>query len=186
MALWSERQGQRRGLGKVDFRNALFEVLHQLMEQNIFTDAGGEADFGWGGFIADPERWACDELKDSKLWPYLSRPWTVYEEWDPDYATDPKPKQWKFNVLFDIVEALHRDVASLPGEDEHDYDREGGQRVFRDAVNPVLAQLEPPKVLTEDGRLMDVVPARHEAKPRGRECAPGRATSAGSIRLSNA
>ncbi len=90
------------------------------------------------------------------MWQYLACPWTVYQEWDPEYATVDKPKQWGLGVLFDIIELLHRDAAALPGEDEHDYDREAGQRMFRDAVNPTLAQLEPPKVLTDAGQIMEV------------------------------
>jgi len=163
VALWSERQGQRRGLNKVDFRNELFEVLTQLQKQELFFEAWGEGYMGWGGYIEDPERWARDNLKDSSLWQYLAYPWTVYEEWDPETATVDKPKKWNFDVLFDIVELLHRDAAALVGTGENDYDREGGQRMFRDAVNPVLVQLEPPKVLTGVGEIMEVADVDKES-----------------------
>lgn len=163
MALYSKRHGRRRGLNKVDFRNALFEVLAELNEQGLFLDAWGDGSFGWGGYIEDPERWVREELSDSKLWQYLSRPWTVYAEWDPDYSTVDKPKQWSFEVLYDIVELLHRDAVAVSGEDENDYDREAGKRIFRDAVNPILAQLEPPKVLTEDSEVVNVADVTKES-----------------------
>jgi hypothetical protein len=163
VGLWSERQGERRGLNKVDFRNALFEVLAQLHEQHLFLDAWGDGFMGWGGYIEDPEGWARAELKDSSLWQYLIRPSTVYAEWDPEYPAVDKPKQWEFGVLFDIIELLHRDAAAISGKDETDYDRDGGKRVFRDAVSPVLAQLEPAKVLTEHGEIMNVADVDKES-----------------------
>jgi hypothetical protein len=156
VALWSERQGKRRGLNNVDLRDALFEVFVQLEKRMLFTDAWGERwqDERTGGYIDDPERWVRESLKDASLWQYLDRPWTVTQEWDPEWAVVPKPKKWSFSVLFDMVELLDRDAVAVSTVPE-DVDQTAGRRVFRDAVNPVLAQLEPPKVLTEEGQITE-------------------------------
>lgn len=155
MALWSERQGKRRGLNNVDLRDALFEVFTQLEKRMLFADAWGDhlLNERSGGYIQDPERWVRDNLKDASLWQYLDRPWTVTQEWDPEWAEVPKPKKWSFGVLFDIVELLHRDAVAVSTPDE--VNRAAGQQVLRDAVNPVLAQLEPSKVLTDEGEITE-------------------------------
>jgi hypothetical protein len=158
MALWSERQGHRRGLNHVDLRDALFEVLQQLDERGLFSEAFGEKLHGsriGGGEIDDPERWVRNHLKDASLWQYLDRPWTVTADWDPEYSDYPRPKKWQFPVLFDIIELLHGEAVSAWGVESEKYDQEAGRQEFRDAVNPVLAQLEPPKVLSEDGEIVD-------------------------------
>jgi hypothetical protein len=160
VGLFSERRGKRRGLTKVDLRDALFEVFEQLDERGLFMDAWGDRFYGEreGGYIEDPERWVRDSLKDSSLWQYLDAPWRVTAEYDPETANYDKPKKWSIEVLGDIVEVLHRDaVAVSQGPDQ--YDQDAGRQMFRDAVNPVLAQAEPPLVLTEAGEVVEVADA---------------------------
>ena len=142
---------------KVDLRDALFEVFDQLQRRDLFLEAWGEEFYGERvGYVGEPEKWVRDNLGDSSLWQYLDRPSTVTAEYDPETANYDKPKKWSLDVLVDIVELLHRDAVAVPGGGPDEYDQEAGRAIFRDAVNPVLAQLEPPLVLTEGGQVVEV------------------------------
>jgi hypothetical protein len=70
------------------------------------------------------------------------------------------------DVLFDLLELLHQDCVSAPSSAALDdsgelavegpFDQDEGQRVFRDRLNPVLAQRVPPLEMRSNGQIIEL------------------------------
>lgn len=107
------------------------------------------------GAIIDAEEYFLTELKLSGL-----------GDFSVHVGLPPVPLIRDEDHLLDFLELLHRDCVSEPHR-EHSgagthfhppYNKEAGQRVFREKINPHLAMHDPPLELLESGQIVERAP----------------------------
>jgi len=105
--------------------------------------------------IDDPAHWLTLKLRLHDLWGFLQNPRnTLLNRWHTG------PPWSDRELLLDVIELWHREVVSAPMHDEDGhfegfYSRRSGQLDFRKAIEPVLAELDPPLTIRSDGQIVE-------------------------------
>jgi hypothetical protein len=153
--LYSARAGRERQLSPYDFRTLVWRsVFSPVRRLGLFEERLP------GGF-GDIDAYLLDKLNTSEIssMDLLSDTPTFFTSPDQD-------------LLFDLLELLHRENVSAPGSITRNnqgerringpFDRAEGQRIFRGLLNPVLARHAPPLEMLPNGHIIELpAPAIH-------------------------
>lgn len=159
--LYSERAAKkRRALSSEAFAQLVFGVLAGFHDKGYDREAfvGGDVHEREGPEpprIDDPAHWLTLKLRLHDLWGFLQNPRnTLLNRWHTG------PPWSDRELLLDVIELWHREVVSAPMHDEDGhfegfYSRRSGQLDFRKAIEPVLAELDPPLTIRSDGQIVE-------------------------------
>lgn len=153
--LYSARAGRERKLSPNDFKTLVWRSAISPVRRVGFFEERLPGGFG------DIDAYLLDKLNTSEI-----SSMDLLSE-TPAFFTS----QDDTDLLFDLLELLHREIVSAPGSITNDhgarringpFDQAEGQRVFRDHLNPVLARNSPPLEMRPNGHIIELpAPAIH-------------------------
>lgn len=163
---FSERHGRGPRLDPLPFetiRRLVIEVVGRFDEEGYLQEAFGyecvDAGTVYGSLGGNPDSHFLLTIHRVDIWPIYR-----LDGWD-----SPRWERWDADTLFDVVEVLHELVSRPVDGRYHDYDecgwhyetfdREPGQREFREELNRVLALGAGPLEMDSAGQIIESGPA---------------------------
>jgi hypothetical protein len=176
--LYSERAGRARALSPFDFAGLVWSsVVVWARAKGLFAEAldmhKASAEGGLvPGRVGDVNAFLLDRLKTSDV-----RHSHLMSDRDPPLDLRDRAGE---DILFDLLELLHDQCVSKPARREPrssgpvlaigPFDREDGQQMFREHLNPELAKHSPPLEMRANGHITELPP--EELRPLVEEPIP--------------
>ena len=163
--LFSARQGRPRRISQDDFANLIWMSIVRLRRAGYFDEAlavhRGSDGARKPPVLADAEALFVRRLKESGIYEHV-RPLS-----NPEYERTNAPIACRIHadVLWDVLEFLHAEIVLEPQvlDPVTTYNRAGGQRMFRETINPDLSLFDPPMEMLGNGQIVERAPAELRA-----------------------